>query len=199
MRPSQVARILHPPVRSLMRARRAQQSGVSAMRSGTRLAAITKESGPPAMKVLPADFHPLHRHVDREPRARATPVQGKWRYAFPARVESRAGAPTLGSGGDSGACAPTASIRLPSPRCKRLLSEPGVPISGTRARQWDHAPRTRSAGATRACRRGRFPDIICGRCTAPAVHSRHVSSEPSSLFTPRRHRTCTVRLLRLRM
>ena len=68
-------------------------------------------------------------------------------------VESRAGAPTVGSGGDSVAFAPGLSpapivtFPAPAPRTRRADFR-------HRALQWDHAPRTRTAGATRACRGG---------------------------------------------
>ena len=71
-------------------------------------------------------------------------------------VESRAGAPTVGSGGDSVAFAPGLSpapivtFPAPAPRTRRADFR-------HRALQWDHAPRTRTAGATRACRGGSDP------------------------------------------
>ena len=58
-----------------------------------------------------------------------------------------------------------------------------------RALQWDHAPRTRTARASRARRRSGSPDMICGCGTASALHARSVSGAPPSLSTPRRHRT----------
>ena len=71
-------------------------------------------------------------------------------------VESRAGAPTVGSGGDSVAFAPGLSpapivtFPAPAPRTRRADFR-------HRALQWDHAPRTRTAGATRAYRGGSDP------------------------------------------
>ena len=60
-------------------------------------------------------------------------------------VESRAGAPTLGSGGDPGAFA-----RGLSPAPIVTFSAPALRTGRAdfrhRALQWDHAPRTRTAG-----------------------------------------------------
>ena len=109
-------------------------------------------------------------------------------------VESRTGAPTLGSGGDSGAFAPGLSpapiATFPAPALRTRRAD-----FRHRALQWDHAPRTRTAGKIPGGRWSDSPDIICGRGTASALRSRLVSGEPSSLFTPRRHRTCAARLL----
>ena len=115
----------------------------------------------------------------------------------PPAVESRAGAPTLGSGGDSGAFAPglspapIVSFTAPALRTRRADFR-------HRALQWDHAPRTRIAG-----RFGHVDGRILRHRLRPlhGVRStyRLVSSEPSSLFTPRRHRTFPVRLLHLCM
>ena len=132
-------------------------------------------------------------------RSKNRPIPGKPRPITPHKVESRAGAPTVGSGGDSVAFAPGLSpapivtFPAPAPRTRRADFR-------HRALQWDHAPRTRTAGATRAYRGGvgsptssaaaaRFP--LCISVTYPA--SRRACSPP------RRHRTCTVRLLRLCM
>ena len=64
-------------------------------------------------------------------------------------VESRAGAPTLGSGGDSGAFAPGLSpapiVTFPAPALRTRRAD-----FRHRALQWDHASRTRTAVAIRA-------------------------------------------------
>ena len=89
-------------------------------------------------------------------RAKIRPFRGKFRPITAPRVESRAGAPTVGSGGDSVAFAPGLSpapivtFPAPAPRTRRADFR-------HRALQWDHAPRTRTAGATRAYRGGSDP------------------------------------------
>ena len=109
-------------------------------------------------------------------------------------VESRAGAPTLGSGGDSDTFAPGLNpapiVTFPAPALRTRRAD-----FRHRALQWDHAPRTRTAGKIPGGRWSDSPDIICGRGTASALRSRLVSGAPPSLFTPRRHRTCAARLL----
>ena len=66
-------------------------------------------------------------------------------------VESGAGAPTLGSGGDSGAFVPGLSpapiVTFPAPALRTRRAD-----FRHRALQWDHAPRTRTARAIWACR-----------------------------------------------
>ena len=66
-------------------------------------------------------------------------------------VESGAGAPTLGSGGDSGAFVPGLSpapiVTFPAPALRTRRAD-----FRHRALQWDHASRTRTARAIRACR-----------------------------------------------
>ena len=109
-------------------------------------------------------------------------------------VESRAGTPTLGSGGDSDTFAPCLNpapiVTFPAPALRTRRAD-----FRHRALQWDHAPRTRTAGKIPGGRWSDSPDIICGRGTASALRSRLVSGAPPSLFTPRRHRTCAARLL----
>ena len=118
--------------------------------------------------------------------------------ASPGAVESRAGAPTVGSGGDSVAFAPGLNpapmVTFPAPALRTRRAD-----FRHRALQWDHAPRTRTACASRTRKRSGSPDMICGCGTASALHARPVSGAPPSLFTPRRHRTTAVRLLRLCM
>ena len=101
-------------------------------------------------------------------------------------VESGAGAPPLGSGGDSGAFAPGLSPApigtFPAPALRTRRAD-----FRHRALQWDHASRTRIAVAIRACS---WPGL---RPRLRALHgvrsaSRLETGEPASLFTPRRHR-----------
>ena len=97
-------------------------------------------------------------------------------------VESRAGAPTLGSGGDSGTFAPglsptpVASFPAPALRTRRADFR-------HRALQWDHAPRTRTAG-----RFGHVDGSESPTCLRPAARA-------VPLYIPSRvrasHRACS--------
>ena len=82
-------------------------------------------------------------------RAGFAPAEG--RCLSTAHVESGAGAPTLGSGGDSGAFVPGLSpapiVTFPAPALRTRRAD-----FRHRALQWDHAPRTRTARAIWACR-----------------------------------------------
>ena len=114
-----------------------------------------------------------------------------WREIAWGHVESEAGAPTVGSGGNSVAFAPglnpapIVTFPAPAPRTRRADFR-------HRALQWNHAPRTRTAGATRACRgsdprhhlrplhgfRSAFPSRI--RRAVEPVHA----STTSNLYRP---------------
>ena len=77
-----------------------------------------------------------------------------------------------------------ASVRLPSSRFQPPALRTRRADFRNRALQWDHAPRTRTG-------RDLGMQVVCGSGTASALHSHPVSGAPSSLFTPRQHRTRT--------
>ena len=90
-------------------------------------------------------------------------------------VESEAGAPTVGSGGDSVAFAPglnpapIVTFPAPAPRTRRADFR-------HRALQWNHAPRTRTAGATRAT----VTPTSSSRSSPAGTSTRPCSSPPTN-------------------
>ena len=90
------------------------------------------------------------------------------------------------SGPKSGSHRHVSSPCSPNPACR--FPEPGSPV-GSCASHTDHR-------IDSGMQMIGLPDINGRGCTASALHARHISGEPSSLFMPRQHRACTVRLLR---
>ena len=97
-----------------------------------------------------------------------------------ADVESRAGAPTLGSGGDSGAFAPGLSpapiVTFPAPALRTRRAD-----FRHRALQWDHAPRTRTAETFRAGRSSDSADFAADAAQLPLY---------TPVSSPARRRAC---------
>ena len=87
------------------------------------------------------------------------------------------------SGPQSGSHRHVSSPCSPNPACR--FPAPGSPVGSCAS----HTDRQGDLGM----------QVVCGRGTASALHSHPVSGAPSSLFTPRQHRTRTVRLLDLCM
>ena len=96
-------------------------------------------------------------------------------------VESRAGAPTLGSGGDSGAFAPGLSpapiVTFPAPALRTRRAD-----FRHRALQWDHAPRTRTAETFRAGRSSDSADFAADAAQIPLY---------TPVSSPARRRACS--------
>ena len=106
-------------------------------------------------------LHRPHRRHINQLRAKIGETEPNSRPIATPDVESRAGAPTVGSGGNSVTFAsglspaPMVTFPAPAPRTRRADFR-------HRALQWDHAPRTRIARASQARRRSGSPDMIRG-------------------------------------
>ena len=131
-----------------------RMSGFEACSAFTRVAARMLAKPPKAARFfgvlqtmsLPPSSAPTATGWSDSCRAGSAPAE-EWRLGT-AHVESGAGAPTLGSGGDSDTFAPGLNpapiVTFPAPALRTRRAD-----FRHRALQWDHAPRTRTPGRFR--------------------------------------------------